>query len=158
MVHYLIDMYDNPNLAIEELNNIEQLLSEVSIQASSKERKADEAENEANMMKMAEYMESHIGEYFKGKIINITPSKIYVETNNIIGIVKFSNIEGDFFIFNFDTFTLIGKTTKRVLKIGDEIVLKVLDASKEKRTIDFQICKQSSLNKDKTKTLSINKS
>lgn len=158
MVHYLIDIYDNPDLSIEQLNNLENLLLQASIQASYKERKADEAENEANMMKMAEYMENHIGEYFIGKIINITSSRIYVETNNIIGTVKFSDIEGDFFVFNPEKFTLTGKSTKRVLKIGDQINLKVLNASKEMRTIDFQICKQTSLNKDKIKTLSTKKS
>ena len=156
MVHYLIDMYDNPDLSIEELNSLENLLLETSIQASYKERKADEAENEANMMKMAEYMENHIGEEFKGKITNITSSKIYVETNNIVGTVKFSDIQGDFFIFDKERFTLTGKSSKRVLKIGDQVILKVLNASKEMRAIDFQICKQSYL--PKTKTLSIKNS
>ena len=151
IVHYLIDMYDNPNLSMEELNELEALLKEASIQASYKERKADEAEDEANMMKMAEYMESHIGEIFQGKITNITSSKVLVETNNIVGTVRFSDIAGDFFIFNKDKFILVGKSSKRILKIGDAIKLKVLNASKEMRTIDFEICKPSYV---KTKTLS----
>ena len=151
IVHYLIDMYDNPNLSMEELNELETLLKEASIQASYKERKADEAEDEANMMKMAEYMESHIGEIFQGKIANITSSKVLVETNNIVGTVRFSDIAGDFFIFNKDKFILVGKSSKRILKIGDAIKLKVLNASKEMRTIDFEICKPSYV---KTKTLS----
>ena len=151
IVHYLIDMYDNPNLSMEELNELEALLKEASIQASYKERKADEAEDEANMMKMAEYMEDHIGEIFQGKITNITSSKVLVETNNIVGTVRFSDIAGDFFIFNKDKFILVGKSSKRILKIGDAIKLKVLNASKEMRTIDFEICKPSYV---KTKTLS----
>ena len=151
IVHYLIDMYDNPNLSMEELSELETLLKEASIQASYKERKADEAEDEANMMKMAEYMESHIGEIFQGKITNITSSKVLVETNNIVGTVRFSDIAGDFFIFNKDKFILVGKSSKRILKIGDAIKLKVLNASKEMRTIDFEICKPSYV---KTKTLS----
>ena len=158
MVHYLIDIYDDPNLSLEKLNSLEELLLQASIQASYKERKADEAENEANMMKMAEYMEGHIGEYFKGKITNITSSRVCVETNNIVGSVNLSNIEGDFFVFNPENFTLVGKVTKRTLKIGDKIILKVLDASKERRTIDFKICKQTTLTKEKTKTLSLKKS
>ena len=150
IVHYLIDMYENPNLTMADFDELENLLNGTSIQASFKERKAEEAEYEANVMKMAEYMENHINELFIGKITNIMSSGIDVETNNIIGSVKFSDIEGDFFIFNHENFTLTGKSTKRILKIGDRVILRVLKASKERRTIDFQICKQTSLTKGKT--------
>ena len=156
MVLYLIDMYNDPNTSLEDLNNLENLLLEVSIQASYKERKADEVEKEANMMKMAEYMENHIGDEFKGKITYITPFKIFVETNNMVGTVKLSNVDGDYFVFNKENFTLTGKSSKRVLKIGDYVILKVLNASKEMRTIDFQICKKTYC--PKMKTLSIKNS
>ncbi len=140
MVHILIDKYEENNFIInEEIQQLEQLLSDVSIQASYKERKAIEAEDEANMMKMAEYMESHINEYFNGKIINITSSGVIVETNNIIGHVNFSDIKGDFYIFDPEKYILIGKRNKTILRIGDNVRIKVLNASKEFRTIDFQI-------------------
>ena len=140
MVHILIDKYEENNFIInDEIEQIEQVLSEVSIQASYKERKAIEAEDEANLMKMAEYMEDHIGDYFNGKIINITSSGVIVETNNIIGHVNFSDIKGDFYVFDPELFILTGKRTKKTLKIGNNVRLKVLNASKEFRTIDFQI-------------------
>lgn len=140
MIHILIDKYEENNFVInEEIEQLEQILSEVSIQASYKERKAIEAEDEANMMKMAEYMEGHINEYFNGKIINITSSGVIVETNNIIGHVNFSDIKGDFYVFNPELFILTGKRNKKTLRIGDYIRLKVLNASKEFRTIDFEI-------------------
>ena len=152
MIHILIDKYEENNFIInEEIEQIEQVLSEISIQASYKERKAMEAEDEANMMKMAEYMEGHIGEYFNGKIINITSSGITVETNNIIGHVNFSDIKGDFYVFDPELFILTGKRTKKTLKIGNNVRLKVLNASKEFRTIDFQISE-----KLKEKVLSLN--
>lgn len=152
MVHILIDLYEKNNYMInEEIENLEQLLIDVSIQASFKERKAIEAENEANAMKMAEYMEGHINEYFNGKIINIDSSGVTVEVNNIIGHVNFSDIKKDSYKFNKKNFTLFGKKTKQVLKIGDNVRIKVLNASKEYRTIDFAICEK--LDKVKQKVL-----
>ena len=152
MVHILIDLYEKNNYMInEEIENLEQLLIDVSIQASYKERKAIEAENEANAMKMAEYMEGHINEYFNGKIINIDSSGVTVEVNNIIGHVNFSDIKKDSYKFNKKNFTLFGKKTKQVLKIGDNVRIKVLNASKEYRTIDFAICEK--LDKVKQKVL-----
>lgn len=125
MVHILIDLYEKNNYMInEEIENLEQLLIDVSIQASFKERKAIEAENEANAMKMAEYMEGHINEYFNGKIINIDSSGVTVEVNNIIGHVNFSDIKKDSYKFNKENFTLFGKKTKQTLKIGIMFELK----------------------------------
>lgn len=152
MVHILIDLYEKNNYMInEEIENLEQLLIDVCIQASFKERKAIEAENEANAMKMAEYMEGHINEYFNGKIINIDSSGVTVEVNNIIGHVNFSDIKKDSYKFNKENFTLFGKKTKQTLKIGDNVRIKVLSASKEYRTIDFAICEK--LDKVKQKVL-----
>lgn len=152
MVHILIDKYNDPNITQEELKELETILSDVSNQASMKEIKAIEAEREANMMKMAEYMEDHIGEYFNGKIINISASGITIEVNNIIGHAKIFNIKGDLYQFDPNLFIVKGRKTKDCYRIGDNVRIKVLGASKEFRTIDFEICQK--LAKQKTLRLS----
>ena len=152
MVHILIDKYNDPNITQEELKELETILSDVSNQASMKEVKAIEAEREANMMKMAEYMEDHIGEYFNGKIINISASGITIEVNNIIGHAKIFNIKGDLYQFDPNLFIIRGRKTKDCYQIGDNVRIKVLSASKEYRTIDFEICQK--LTKQKTLRLS----
>lgn len=140
IVHNLIDMYDNPNLNLDDLNKLEELLADAGVHASTKERQAEEAENEANIMKMAEYMENHIDQYFNGVITNISPSGLFVETtNNITGRVLFSDIKHDFYRFEQESFSVIGKRTNQKLQIGDYVRIKVKDASKENRTIDFEI-------------------
>jgi len=153
IVHILISSYNNPEF-FEDLNidNLEKFLIDASMQASIKERNADAAEIEANLMKMAEYMEKHIGEYYNGVITNITPSIINVETNNILGKVLFSDIKNDFYQFNPNNYTMVGKSNKNILKIGDYVRLKVLDASKANRTINFQIVEKIN-KKDKVKEL-----
>ena len=148
MVHILIDKYNDPNITQEELKELETILNDVSNQASMKEIKAIEAEREANMMKMAEYMEDHIGEYFNGKIINISASGITIEVNNIIGHAKIFNIKGDLYQFDPNLFIVKGRKTKDCYQIGDNVRIKVLSASKEFRTIDFEICQK--LTKQKT--------
>ncbi len=153
MVHILIDKYEENNYMIDDDTfALEHLLSDISAQASYKERKAEEAEEEANMMKMAEYMENHIGEYFNGKITNISECGITVETNNIIGVAKIFNVKGDFYQFDPESFLIRGRKTKNCYKIGDLVRLKVLNASKEFRTIDFEICQKL----EKQKRLSLN--
>ena len=141
IIHILISLYSDPKFFEHtDINSLEKFLLDASIQASSKERLADEAEKEANLMKMAEYMEDHIDEYFNGVIIDIKKTGITVETtNHIIGEVLFSDIKNDFYQFDPNTFSMIGKRSKKTLKIGDCVRIKVKDASKENRTIHFQI-------------------
>ena len=140
VVHNLIDIYDDPDLNLDNLTELEQLLAEAGAQASQRERQAEEAEKEANIMKMAEYMEGHINQYFNGVITNINPNGLFVETtNNITGKVLFSDIKHDFYQFERESYTMIGKRSKQKLKIGDYVRIKVKDASKENRTIDFEI-------------------
>lgn len=140
IVHNLIDMYDDPNLDIEILNQLDKLLAEAGIQASQRERQAEEAENEATIMKMAEYMEDHINQYFNGVITNINSNGLFVETtNNVTGKVLFKDIKHDFYRFDRETFSMIGKKTNQRLKIGDYVRIRVKDASKENRTVDFEI-------------------
>ncbi len=148
MVHILIDKYEDPNITQDELVKLESILSDISNQASNKEVDAEAAEKEANMMKMAEYMENHIGEYFNGKIINITSCGLFVEVNNITGLVKTNNIKGDLYQFDPESYIVRGRKSKQVFKIGDNVRIKVLSASKEFRTIDFEICEK--LEKQKT--------
>lgn len=140
LVHTLISMYENPDFVNLDMNELKSLLQKASVHASCKERMADAAEEEANLMKMAEYMEGHIGEHYNGKILNISSSKLTVETtNHIIGHTMFSDIKGDFYQFDKERFVMIGKRNKEVLHIGDKVRLRVKDASKEFRTIDFEI-------------------
>jgi len=141
LVHMLIDKYENcKEFNGKEIEELEQYLSKACRHASFKEREADAAEREADAMKMAEYMEKHIGDYFNGKIIDICVSGITIETkNHIIGHAKFSDIKNDFYNFIPDKFIIIGKRTKNIYKIGDIIRVKTKNASKELRTIDFEI-------------------
>ena len=45
----------------------------------------------------------------------------------------------DFYDYNEELETLIGERTKKVYRLGDEVEVKVVKASKELREIDFEI-------------------
>ena len=139
LVHMLIDKYES-NYDIEECKKLEEYLKEACNHASYKERQAEEAEREADQLRMAQYMNNHIGEYFNGKIINISLSGVTVQTENYVnGYVLFSDIKGDFYKFDSNKFTITGKRNKETYKIGDNVRIKVKEVSIELRTINFEI-------------------
>ena len=93
-------------------------------------------------MKMAEYMEKHIGEKFIGMISSVTSFGMFVELDNLIeGLVAFRDMD-DFYHFDEERMTLTGEKNHVKYSIGDRVEVKVLRASKDEKTIDFQVIKK----------------
>ena len=140
-VHRLLHTYlFNKNLNKEIIRHWETKLPFVAEHSSLKERNSIECEREVDDMKKAEYMEKHIGEHFEGVISGVMSFGIFVELPNLIeGLVRVEDIKGDYYEYNEDTFSLVGKRNKRGFRLGDTIKVIVKAASKEKHTIDFII-------------------
>ena len=117
----------------------EEILPSVAEKTSEAERRADESERETLKLKKAEYMEDHIGEEFDGVISGITNWGIYVELPNTVeGLIHVSRLYDDRYYYKEDTMEMYGVDTGRVFKLGQPIRVRVADASKEERTIDFE--------------------
>ena len=93
-------------------------------------------------MKMAEYMEKHIGEEFEGMISSVTSFGMFVELDNLIeGLVPIKDMD-DFYHFDEEKMTLVGEKKHLRYTIGDLVVVKVVRASKEEKTIDFELIRK----------------
>ena len=115
-------------------------LVDIALQSSDRELKAIEAEREVDDMKMAEYMEGHIGEEFNGHISGLTNFGMFVELDNLVeGLVHISTLKDDFYIYNSDIMAIIGETKKKIYRLGDEVRIKVVSANKTNKTIDFEL-------------------
>ena len=133
---YLID-HDMSMTTIDTLNVS---LVEVASHSSEREVAAVDAEREVDDMKMAEYMESHIGEEFCGIISSITNFGFFVELPNLVeGLVHISSLKGDYFNYIPELLAMVGKSTKKMYRLGDKIKVKCIAASKESSTIDFEL-------------------
>lgn len=128
----------NPDLV--DFTKLEEELRLAAQQSSKTERLADKAEEEANKMFMADYMSDHIGDEFEGIITEISPYGIMVQCNNqVVGKVTYGDILGDNFVFDKENFKAIGRSTKKQYHVGDKVLVSVKDASKEYRTVYFQL-------------------
>ena len=143
-VHNLLRKYifNEPNP--EELNQLldywQNELPALCAHASEKERNAIECERDVDDMKMAEYMEDHIGEEYDGIVDTVMNFGMFVELPNLVeGLVKVDNIPGDYYQYNEETHSLIGNKKGKVYRLGQKVRVKCIAASKENSTIDFQI-------------------
>ena len=117
-----------------------EILDEVARQSSVCERRADEAERESDKLKKAEYMSYHLGEEFEGIISGVTGWGLYVELPNTVeGLVHVNTLRDDYYIFDQESYELRGEMTKKVYKLGDKVRVRVADADKMLKTVDFEL-------------------
>ena len=142
-VHRLLRTYlFKKDLSPETINHWEQKLVYVCDHSSEKERASVDCEREVDDMKMAEYMEDHIGEQFEGMVSTVTNFGLFVELDNLIeGLVHITDLKG---FYNFDeaTQTLRGEKNDDKYTLGDRVLVEVIRASKEERAVDFKIIKR----------------
>ena len=140
-VHRLLKKYlIEKDFSMTTINYLENSLVEIAEHSSERELAATNAERDVNDMKMAEYMESHIGEVYEGIISSVTSFGIFVELPNLVeGLIHISNIPGDYYEYVPELLSLIGKSTKKTYRIGDKLKVRVISASKETAQIDFEI-------------------
>lgn len=117
--------------------------------SSERERAAADCEREVNDMKIAEYMEKHIGEEYEGMINSVLNFGMFVELPNLIeGLVKVDSLKDDKYIYDETTFSLVGQSSKRRYRLGDKVKVKCVAASKEMKTVDFEIIHEFSKDKE----------
>ena len=142
-VHRLLRTYlFNDDMSNQTINKWQEKLVYISENSSFKERESVECEREVEDMKMAEYMEDHIGEEYKGIISGVTNFGMFIQLDNLVeGLIHVNDMK-DYFSFDEVTQSLIGERTKEKFTLGDEVLIKVKAASKEAKTIDFELVKR----------------
>ena len=117
-----------------------EILDEVARQSSVCERRADEAERESDKLKKAEYMSYHLDEEFEGIISGVTGWGLYVELSNTVeGLVHVNTLRDDYYVFDQESYELCGEMTRKVYKLGDKVRVRVADADKMLKTVDFEL-------------------
>ena len=140
-IHRIISAYLENNYDMDDkfVENYMKKAEERAKQSSEREKIATKVERESEDIKKAEYMESRIGQKYSGIISSVTSFGIFVELENTVeGLIRFEDLGDEYFIYDEDRKRLIGEKTNITYKIGDKINIRVKDANKLLRTIDFE--------------------
>jgi ribonuclease R len=139
-IHRIIKENLNGKLGEKRVQHYEKILFEVANHSSKTERRAEEAEREVEKLKKVEYMMEHIGETFEGVISGVTSWGMYVELPNTIeGMIRVSEMNDDYYIYDEERYQMIGEHTKKIYKLGQMVMVEVVNADKIQRTIDFAL-------------------
>ena len=136
-------MYDfAPHLYSDaERHSLQQDLPTICQQCNALEVQAVKTEREVNALKFAEYLEDKINQEFEGLISMVTSFGIFIElkANTIEGLVRIKNIGGDFYEYNDQNYTIVGKKHQHVFSFGQDVKVRVIGVDKLSKQIDLEL-------------------
>ncbi|NQV42136.1 MAG: ribonuclease R [Candidatus Marinimicrobia bacterium] len=137
-VHRLLKQYvknDNSNLPTQIS------LEKLAEHCSQRERVAIEAERDHMKMKQLQYLSKRIGQEFEGVISGVLNFGFFVELAEsfVDGLVHAGSLTDDYYEYEENNFSLTGRRTKKMYRLGDPVKVKVTSVSISEGLADFEL-------------------
>ena len=109
--------------------------------SSEMEKRAADAERASIKYKQVEFMETMLGEEFDGIVSGVSEWGVYVEMTKTKceGMVRLSDMEDDFYSHDPDNYCVVGQNRGKVITLGDDIRVKVINTDINRRIIDLEM-------------------
>jgi len=109
--------------------------------SSNMEYLATQAERDSIKYMQIKFMQDHKDQEFLGVISGVTDWGIYVEIieNKCEGMVRTRDIKDDHYDFDESQFAIVGRNTKNIYQLGDEVIVTVKETDLVKKHLDFNL-------------------
>lgn len=136
IVHRLLNRY----LEEKTIPKLEKLEGRC-LHLSEREKKAQKAERDSIKYMQCIYMSEHLGKVFKGVVSSIQDYGVFVEIpeNGCDGLVRLSDISGDTWSSDINSYCITGFNTKQKIRLGDEVYVIVSGVDIEKKNINLSL-------------------
>jgi ribonuclease R len=122
-----------------------QSLKQVAAHISDTERNSADAERDSKDVKLFAYLnaqlESGRPQTYPGLVTDVRNFGFFVDVSGLgmSGLVPLSTVTDDFFQFDSNRSQLVGRRTRRVIKLGDRIEVQVAKVDRFKKQVDFRL-------------------
>ncbi len=109
--------------------------------SSEREWAAQKAErNSVEIAKMT-FLANSGKTVYNGIISSITPFGIFIMITDVIveGLLRYRDMDDDFYQMQEDEMSVVGVHTKRKITVGDKVIVKILNITPERMTMDLSI-------------------
>ena len=136
MVHRLLQYYLDGGKSVNE-----SLFEDKCVHSSNMENLATKAERDSIKYMQIKFMQDHKDQEFIGVISGVTDWGIYVEiiNNKCEGMVSVRDMKDDHYMFDETQYAMVGKNTKMMYQLGDEVVVTVKNTDLVKKHLDFNL-------------------
>ena len=138
IVHRLLKKYSS-GVNSGEITSLHRKMGHIGKHSTETEIRAMKTERDVIKLKQLEYMTNKIGEIYRGVISGVRSFGIFVELEDILvaGLVHISDLDDDFYIYEGNSYRLVGERNGRVFKLGDRITVQVINVSVERGHLDL---------------------
>jgi ribonuclease R len=122
-------------------------LKEIADHISETERNSADAERDSKEVKLYAFLKSQLKsgqpKTYSALVIDVRNFGFFVDVSDLgmSGLVPLSSVQDDFFVFDPQRSHLVGRRTRRVIKLGDRIVVQVGKVDSFKKQVDFQLAR-----------------
>jgi ribonuclease R len=128
-----------------------QALKVVAQHLSETERNSSDAERDSKDVKMFAYLRQQLKtgrpESYPALVIDLRNFGFFVDVSalGLSGLVHLSSVEDDFFVFEPERNQLVGRRTRRVIRLGDKVTVQVHKVDGFKKQVDFKLARSTAL-------------
>lgn len=114
------------------------------------EKNSSDAERDSKEVKLYAYLEAQLTakkpQPYSGLVTDVRNFGFFVDVSDLgmSGLVPLSAIPDDFFMFDPARSQLVGRKTRRVIKLGDRITVQIYKLDRFKKQVDFQLVQDGS--------------
>ena len=138
MIHRILSRIINGDLTSDYIDWLNTNLSDIALKSSTNERKAEEAEREAEKIKIAQYMYHKKGGVFEGVVSSIMNFGMFVQLSNMAeGLIRYSDMQDDYYEADMARLSAVGQKSGNVVKVGDKIAVQVINVDTDNGEIDL---------------------
>ncbi len=120
------------------------LLRQTAEHISETERNSSDAERDSKETKLFAFLHGQLQsgklQTYPALITELRNFGFFVDVPDVglSGLVHLSSVPEDFFVFDADRNQLVGRRTRRVVKVGDRVMVRVHKVDRFKKQVDFQ--------------------
>ena len=112
---------------------------------SMTEKRADDATRDVEKYLKCLYIKDQVGEKLTGIIVGVTNFGLFLELKNIYveGLLHISSLDSDYYHFDKQGHRLVGESSGKVYRLGDQLEVVLASVVPEERKVDFVLGGQS---------------
>ncbi|MBM3168932.1 MAG: ribonuclease R [Bacteroidetes bacterium] len=135
MVHRLLEHYLEGGKSPEATSWEQKCLH-----SSEREKRAADAERASIKYKQVEYMSLAEEKDYEGIVSGVTEWGVFVEITETKceGMIRVQDMKEDYYEFDERNMRLIGSRTKKMITLGDKVLVRVVNTDIDRRTIDLE--------------------
>ena len=117
-------------------------MAELGKHCSEQERNAELASRDVEQWLKCEFMSHRLGQTYQGVISGVGNFGLFVELADLLidGLVSINRLDDDYYMFDQEIQSLIGRSSQKHYALGDSLSVKVQNVSVHERKIELSLC------------------